>query len=42
MPIGPLDALIAAHAKAAGMILVTNNTKEFARVDGLQIQDWTQ
>ena len=42
MPIGPLDTLIAAHAKAVGMILVTNNTKEFARVDGLQIEDWTR
>jgi tRNA(fMet)-specific endonuclease VapC len=40
-PIGPLDTLIAAHAKAAGAILVTNNTKEFSRVDDLRLEDWT-
>ena len=40
-PIGPLDTLIAAHAKAIGAVLVTNNTKEFVRVDGLQLEDWT-
>ena len=39
-PIGPLDTLIAAHAKALNMTLVTNNTKEFARVDGLEFEDW--
>jgi tRNA(fMet)-specific endonuclease VapC len=39
--IGPLDMLIAAHAKSAKLILVTNNTKEFERVKGLQIEDWT-
>jgi tRNA(fMet)-specific endonuclease VapC len=40
-PIGPLDTLIAGHAKAVDAVLVTNNTKEFARVDGLQLEDWT-
>ena len=40
-PIGPLDTLIAAHAKAHGMILVTNNTREFARVKGLALEDWS-
>ena len=39
-PIGPLDTLIAAHAKALNLTLVTNNTKEFARVDGLELEDW--
>ena len=39
-PIGPLDTQIAAHAKALGMTLVTNNTREFQRVDGLTIEDW--
>lgn len=39
-PIDPLDALIAAHAKALNLTLVTNNTKEFARVDGLALDDW--
>jgi tRNA(fMet)-specific endonuclease VapC len=39
-PIGSLDMLIAAHAKALNLTLVTNNTREFQRVDGLLIQDW--
>ena len=40
-PIGPYDVLIAGQAKARGLCLVTNNTREFARVDGLRIEDWT-
>ena len=40
-PIGGRDTLIAAHAKSLGMTLVTNNTKEFGRVNGLAIEDWT-
>ena len=40
MPIGPLDTLIAAHALSLGATLVTNNTHEFGRVSGLQIEDW--
>ena len=39
-PIGPLDTLIAAHAKALNLTLVTSNTKEFARVEGLALDDW--
>jgi tRNA(fMet)-specific endonuclease VapC len=39
-PIGSLDMLIAAHSKSLGLTLVTNNTKEFARVDGLELVDW--
>jgi tRNA(fMet)-specific endonuclease VapC len=39
--IGPLDTLIAAHAKTENCILVTNNTREFERVDGLPLEDWT-
>ena len=39
-PIGPLDTLIAAHALALGMTLVTNNQREFQRVAGLRIEDW--
>lgn len=39
-PIGPLDTLIAAHAKSLDLILVTNNTREFARVDHLKLEDW--
>ena len=39
-PIGERDTLIAAHAKALGLTLVTNNIKEFGRVEGLAIEDW--
>lgn len=39
-PIGPLDALIAAHARAENLILVTNNTREFERVPGLKLENW--
>lgn len=39
-PIGPLDTQIAAHAKALNITLVTNNTREFQRVEGLHIEDW--
>ena len=39
-PIGGMDMLIAAHAKSQKLILVTNNTKEFIRVNGLNIEDW--
>jgi len=40
MPIGPLDNLIAGTALCANSILVTHNTKEFCRVEGLIIEDW--
>lgn len=40
-PIGPYDVLIAGQARARGLTLVTNNTGEFARVDGLTLEDWT-
>jgi len=39
-PIGPYDVLIAGQAKARNMILVPNNTQEFARVAGLEVEDW--
>ena len=39
-PIGSLDMLIAAHAKASGCTLVTNNLKEFSRVEGLKAENW--
>lgn len=39
-PIGPYDLLIAGTAMANNGILVTHNTKEFGRIDGLQIEDW--
>ena len=40
--IGNNDLWIAAHAKAAKLILVTNNEREFQRVSGLEIQNWTK
>ncbi len=39
-PIGNNDLWIAAHAKAAGLIVVTNNEREFKRVPGLQVRNW--
>ncbi len=39
-PIGPYDTQIAAHAQALGVILVTNNTREFVRVPGLRLENW--
>lgn len=42
MPIDPMDMLIAAHAKAEDLILVTNNIREFERVEDLEVEDWTK
>lgn len=39
-PIGPNDLLIAAHALALGAVLVTANTGEFSRVEGLGVENW--
>lgn len=39
-PIGPYDQMIAGHARASGLILVTNNLKEFKRVPGLRVENW--
>jgi tRNA(fMet)-specific endonuclease VapC len=39
--IGPIDMLLAAQAVAKKLILVTNNTNEFSRVNGLLIEDWS-
>lgn len=39
-PIGPYDMMIAGHARATGLILVTNNIKEFVRVPGLLLENW--
>ncbi|MDU4392410.1 MAG: type II toxin-antitoxin system VapC family toxin [Acinetobacter ursingii] len=38
--IGENDLHIAAHARSKGLILVTNNTKEFERVPALQLENW--
>ena len=39
-PIGPYDQMIAGHARSQGLIIVTNNVREFERVPGLRIEDW--
>lgn len=39
-PIGNNDLWLAAHARAEAWILVTNNEREFVRVDGLQVENW--
>ncbi len=39
-PIGPYDMMIAGHARSLGLILVTNNMKEFERVPGLRLENW--
>lgn len=41
-PIGPYDEMIAAHARAAGLTLVTNNLREFNRVPGLRVENWVK
>ncbi|MFI5011925.1 MAG: type II toxin-antitoxin system VapC family toxin [Hyphomicrobiales bacterium] len=40
--IGNNDLWIAAHAKSAGLIIVTNNEREFRRVAGLKVQNWVR
>ncbi len=40
-PIGPLDTLIAAQAVARKLVLVSNNEREFRRIAGLHLQNWT-
>jgi tRNA(fMet)-specific endonuclease VapC len=40
-PIGSLDTLIAAHALSQQLTLITSNPREFARVPGLTIEDWS-
>ncbi|MFN2359220.1 MAG: type II toxin-antitoxin system VapC family toxin [Desulfotignum sp.] len=42
MPIGPYDLLIAGLARSLDMTLVTNNIKEFERIDGLHIENWAE
>ena len=40
-PIGSYDLMIAGHARSLGLVLVTHNTREFSRVPGLLVEDWT-
>jgi tRNA(fMet)-specific endonuclease VapC len=39
-PIGSMDLMIAAHAKAEESVVVTNNAREFHRVPGLAVEEW--
>lgn len=41
-PAGPLDTLIAAHALALDVVLVTDNEREFRHVKGLQVENWAR
>ena len=41
-PIGPLDMMIAGHAQSLGYTVVTNNVKEFSRVNALRIENWAE
>lgn len=40
--LGAADLMIAAHARAMGATVVTNNLKDFGRVKGLQVENWTR
>jgi len=40
--LGAADLMIAAHARAVGALVVTNNVKDFARVKGLEVENWTK
>ena len=40
--IGNMDMLISAHARSENLIIVTHNTREFKRVESLQLEDWYQ
>lgn len=39
-PVGPLDMLIGAHARAEELVVVTNNAREFRRLPGVQVENW--
>ena len=39
-PIGPYDMMIAGHARSRGLVLVSNNLREFERVEGLRLDNW--
>lgn len=39
-PIGPYDTMIAGHARSLALVLVTNNLREFERVEGLRTANW--
>jgi tRNA(fMet)-specific endonuclease VapC len=39
-PVGPYDQMIAGHARSRGLIIVTNNLREFERIPGIRTEDW--
>ena len=39
-PIGPYDDMIAGHARSQGLVVVTNNTKQFENVPGIRLLNW--
>jgi tRNA(fMet)-specific endonuclease VapC len=41
-PIGAYDMLIAAHALSLNLVLVTNNAREFSRIEGLRLENWAE
>ena len=41
-PIGAYDMMIAGHARSQGFILVTNNVREFKRVEGIRVENWVK
>ncbi len=39
-PVGPYDQMIAGHVRSRGLVVVTNNLREFERIPGIRIEDW--
>jgi tRNA(fMet)-specific endonuclease VapC len=39
-PIGPYDQMIAGHARSLGLMVISNNAREFERVSGLRVENW--
>jgi tRNA(fMet)-specific endonuclease VapC len=39
-PLGPYDQMVAGHARSCGLILVSNNLREFEKVPGLRLENW--
>ncbi|EIT9276237.1 tRNA(fMet)-specific endonuclease VapC [Salmonella enterica subsp. enterica serovar Saintpaul] len=39
-PVGPYDQMIAGHARSRGLVVVTNNIREFERIPGIRTEDW--
>ena len=39
-PIGPYDEMIAGHARSLGLVVVTNNIKQFENAPGIRLENW--